>query len=75
MHYRKEQRTSLQHKGDTTGMLKVPEASKTLGLSVPAVWKLIYDGKLPYVKIGRSVRLREEDVQAFIKQNLTRHER
>lgn len=55
-------------------MLKVPEAGQVLGLSTPAVWKLIYSGKLPIVKIGRSVRLRNEDIQAFINANVTRHE-
>jgi excisionase family DNA binding protein len=51
----------------------VPQAAKELGISVPKMWKIIYAGDIPFVRIGRSVRVREEDIQTFIKQNLTQY--
>jgi excisionase family DNA binding protein len=56
-------------------MLTVTDGAKTLGISVAATWKLVYAGRIPFVRIGRSVRLRDEDLQAFIQSNLTRHKR
>jgi excisionase family DNA binding protein len=50
---------------------KVPEVAKALGISTQSTWKLIYAGRLPFVRIGRSIRLTDEDVAAFIKANRT----
>lgn len=52
-------------------MRKVPEVARTLGISTQSTWKLIYSGRLPFVQIGRSIRLRDEDVSAFIEANRT----
>jgi excisionase family DNA binding protein len=53
---------------------KVPETARKLARSVPGTWALIYRGELPFVRIGRSVLVRDEDITDFIKQHLTRHE-
>lgn len=54
-------------------MKTVPEGAKQLGMSAVATWRLIYAGRLQYVKIGKSVRLRDEDLQAFINANVRIH--
>ncbi len=44
------------------------DVSKILGVSVGtlAVWRTTKRYNLPYVKSGRLIRYRQEDVQAFI---------
>jgi hypothetical protein len=54
-------------------VLNVPEGARELGISVQAMWKLVYSGRIPFVRINRSIRLRDEDIRSFIQQNLTRH--
>ncbi len=53
-------------------LLTKEDVSKILGISVGtlAVWRTTKRYNLPYVKSGRLVRYREEDVQAFINSRL-----
>ncbi|MGN7503624.1 MAG: helix-turn-helix domain-containing protein [Alphaproteobacteria bacterium] len=48
------------------------DVSKILGVSVGtlAVWRTTKRYNLPYVKSGRLIRYRQEDVQAFIESRL-----
>ena len=48
------------------------DVSKILGVSVGtlAVWRTTKRYNLPYVKSGRLMRYRQEDVQAFIESRL-----
>lgn len=49
-------------------LLTTQQVSEILGISVGtlAVWRTTKRYNLPYVKSGRLVRYREEDVHAFI---------
>ena len=49
-------------------LLTKEDVSTILGVSVGtlAVWRTTKRYNLPYVKAGRLIRYREEDVQAFI---------
>lgn len=56
----------------TSKLLTKEDVSKILGISVGtlAVWRATRRYNLPYVKSGRLIRYREEDVQAFIEARL-----
>jgi len=47
------------------------EVAKYLQISERQIDYLRQAGELPYVKIGRSVRFRLEDVEEFLKRRLT----
>ena len=47
-------------------LLKVPDVGIRLGLSRGKVYQLISDGRLKILKIDRSTRITEEDLQEFI---------
>ena len=55
-----------------TVLLTKDQVSAILGISVGtlAVWRTTKRYNLPYVKSGRLIRYREEDVQAFITSRL-----
>ncbi|BCX46411.1 excisionase family DNA-binding domain-containing protein [Haloferula helveola] len=42
------------------------EAARFLSVSERQVWNLQNDGRLPHVRIGRSVRFRVTDLEAFV---------
>lgn len=52
----------------TQRLLKKEQVSEILGITVGtlAVWRTTKRYNLPYVKSGRLIRYREQDVQAFI---------
>ena len=50
-------------------LLTVQEVSRILHLGRSTVYKLIQLGELPCVRFGRSVRVRLEDIEEFIKLN------
>lgn len=49
-------------------MMSTKEAAEFLGVSVQTlnVWRMTGRYNLPYVKVGRIVRYRESDLQAFV---------
>lgn len=47
-------------------LLKVPEAAEVTGYAPSFLWRLIQRGDLPAVRVGRSVRIRRDDLEAFI---------
>lgn len=51
-------------------LLTTEEAAKTLGLSPSTlcIWRTTKRYPLPYVKVGRMVRYRIEDLEAFLTQ-------
>jgi excisionase family DNA binding protein len=53
-----------------TKLLTIVEAADRLALRPGTIRKLIYQRRLPSVKLGRSVRLREEDLEALIRLGL-----
>lgn len=56
----------------TQRLLTKEDVSRILGVSVGtlAVWRATKRYNLPYVKSGRLIRYREEDIQAFIEARL-----
>ena len=50
-------------------LYSVPEASIYLGRSVWAVRELIWDGKLPCIKVGRRIHLDIIDLDQWIEKN------
>lgn len=47
-------------------ILKAEEVAEILGTSASFVYALMRRGELPVVRLGRSVRVRPEDLEAFI---------
>jgi len=52
-------------------LLKVTEVASRLSMSRSAVYGLMTRGELPFVKIGKSRRLRPEDVARLIDEGST----
>lgn len=50
-----------------THLLNVLEARRTLRLSHTKFYELVKDGQIPIVKIGRSTRVRSDDLDRFIR--------
>jgi excisionase family DNA binding protein len=55
-----------------TRFLTVGEVAAALRVSNMTVYRLINAGGLPAVRVGRSFRLREEDLDRFVAGQLTR---
>lgn len=51
-------------------LLKPEEVAAILGVSRSYSYSLLQTGKLPAVRIGRACRVRPQDLEEFIKQNL-----
>jgi excisionase family DNA binding protein len=51
---------------NSTRLLSVRQAADRLGLSIATIRSWVYLRRIEYVKIGRSVRLREDTLQALI---------
>jgi excisionase family DNA binding protein len=49
--------------------LTVQEVAKMFRMNVLTIYEYIREGKLPALKIGRSYRILESDLQVFIKEN------
>jgi excisionase family DNA binding protein len=47
-------------------LLRVEEVARTLAISRSMAFKIIATGELRALRIGRAVRIRQEDLQAFI---------
>lgn len=52
-----------------TGLQPVPVVAKFLALSRSKVYQLMDQGRLPYVKIGKSRRIRWPDVLRLVEEN------
>ncbi len=50
-------------------LLKVKEAADVLSISVSKMNTLYYGGKIPHVRVDRSVRFREGDLEEYIEAN------
>ena len=48
-------------------LLTVEEAAERLGTSVRFVRRLVFERRIPYVKVGRHVRIPARDLDAFIR--------
>lgn len=50
-------------------LLTPGEVCERLCVSTPTLYRLMENGELPYIKIGRCRRIRREDVEALIQRN------
>jgi excisionase family DNA binding protein len=48
----------------------VTELAKALNISVAYVWLLVRKREIPYVRLGRRVLFRVQDVERFLEQHL-----
>lgn len=46
--------------------LSTAEASERLGVTLRTLYRLVDEGRVPAYKIGRVIRVKEDDVEAFI---------
>ena len=54
----------------TTRLLKGQEVAQILNVSKALAYRLMAQGQLPTVKLGRSVRVRPEDLEEFVATHL-----
>jgi excisionase family DNA binding protein len=55
------------HAGVTDRLLLTkPEAAERLGVSIRTVERLVAGGRLPQLHVGRAVRLRVSDLEAYV---------
>ena len=50
-------------------VLTIPEVARYLKLSKSMVNYLVQQRKIPHIKIGRNVRVRERDIQLWLEAN------
>ena len=53
------------------GLLSVKEAAKLLACSEAMLRKWLHQGKLPAVKVGRLTRIRQTDLEAWVRLGLS----
>jgi len=53
-------------------LLTLNEAARLLNCSRTLIWKLRRSGALPYVQLGKSVRIRESDLEELLARNYVR---
>ncbi len=51
-------------------LLDIPKAARALSCTTWAMRSLLWDGKIPFVKIGRRFLVRPSDLQAYINNQL-----
>jgi len=61
--------TQWKQKGER--LLKGDEVARILNISRSQAYKLMQQGQIPTVRIGRSVRVRHESLWTFIEENTT----
>ena len=54
-----------------TQLLKVPDVADILNCSKAYIYKLVKQGEIPSVQIGTAVRIRPQDLERYIRENLT----
>jgi excisionase family DNA binding protein len=52
-------------------LLKGNEVAEILNVSKAFAYRLMSEGRIPTVKLGRSVRVRPEDLQEFISESIS----
>jgi excisionase family DNA binding protein len=52
-------------------VLKVQQLANALQISRALAYRLCLEGKIPSIRFGRTVRVRQEDLEKFIADNLT----
>jgi len=55
----------------TGDLLTVRDGAKQLACSEAYIRKLVFNRKIPFIKLGRAVRIRASDLEALIRAGLT----
>ena len=58
--------------GEEKDLIRPRDVGRKLGLSTPHVYTLAAAGEIPSIKLGRAVRFRPADVEAFIRDHRRR---
>ena len=53
----------------TSGWLSTTEVRDRLGITLRTLYRLIDEGQIPAYKIGRVIRMKDEDVTAFLERS------
>ena len=53
-----------------TQLLKVPDVAAILNCSKAYIYNLVKQGEIPSVQIGTAVRIRPQDLERYIRENL-----
>ena len=64
-----EENNDLQNSIDPEKLLKAQEVAKILQISRSLAYRLMQHGEIPSVRFHQSIRVRQKDLEAFIKQN------
>ncbi len=54
-----------------TKLLKAGDVAERLAVSPATIRRWIFDGRIPTVRVGAAVRIREEDIQAMVRLGYT----
>ena len=61
---------TFDNSADMQRLLRVEEVAALLNISLPFAYRLMQRRQIPTVKFGRVVRVRLEDLKAYLEQNL-----
>lgn len=53
----------------SSGWLSTTEVRERLGITLRTLYRLIDEGQIPAYKIGRVIRMKEEDIEAFLERS------
>jgi excisionase family DNA binding protein len=56
--------------GNNKPIMTVKEVAEYLRVTTTTIYRYLEDGKLPHFKMGRYLRIRREDVETFVEQQL-----
>lgn len=62
-------RPRFERDGKPTAVLDTLEAAAYLGVSEPTLRRLIREGEVPHVRIGRALRFRVADLDAYLEKH------
>jgi excisionase family DNA binding protein len=60
----------IEHSKKKEGLARITEAVEFLGISRAKLYSMMEGGELPYVKLGKSRRLRWSDLEALVEKCL-----
>ena len=52
-------------------LLRSEEVAELLNISKAMAYRIMADGRLPVLRLGRAVRVRPEDLEAFVANNVS----
>jgi excisionase family DNA binding protein len=55
--------------GRGLGLLAIPEVCQELGMGTSWVYRRLRSGEIPSVKLGRSIKVKREDLEEYLEQH------